>query len=507
LALAFGQGTFVAVNQDGTILTSVDGVRWQRRNDGVRWQRVHPGAQTDIGAVAQGGDTLVAVGGYGYPYTSAALILSSTDGVNWTEHVLPSGAGLSTAAFGNGTFVAAGAEGTLFTSANAVDWVPHVMAGGANVYAVLYAASRFVATGSSADTEGKWRSSIWTSADGASWVERFASTNVILSGLTYGNGRFVAAGGTLSYITQGVQQAWVLTSSDGLAWTSREVPAAYASDVAFGNGLFVATSSDCSTNGCWRVILTSPDGLSWTAHSSRHEPALYRLAYGQGYFVALANVNDPYERDGLYFSTDGIHWIDGHVGSASRLSGVGFGLDTFWAVGDNGAMLQSDPLLSTGPSIATAPLAQAAFKGTAASLQVAAIGTSPLSYQWFKDGDVMSGATKEALAFRQVGLEDEGSYFVVVSNPTGAAVTQPVTLTVRTAPEAAELALELDPLVELTLLGTAGRTYELQSTDSLETTNAWSTLTRLRLPAVPFTWTDTASAPSSRRFYRAVVLP
>ena len=42
---------------------------------------------------------------------------------NWAEYPRPEGAGaLTSVAFGNGTFVAAGDDGTIVTSANGMDW-------------------------------------------------------------------------------------------------------------------------------------------------------------------------------------------------------------------------------------------------------------------------------------------------------------------------------------------------------------------------------------------------
>jgi hypothetical protein len=494
-ALAFGQGSFVAVNEGGTIFTSVDGVRWQTRNDGVRWQHRMPGEETTLWAVTQGAGTLVAVGGYFAPYHSASLILSSTDGVNWTERVRSDGVSLGSVAFGGGMFVAAGEGGTVFTSPNGVDWVPHVVANGYDLSGVCYGGSRFVLSTSFYDSQFVLHSSIWVSEDGKSWVQRFEATNVTGFRFAHGNGLFVAASGTFD---QPFSKSRLVTSADGLLWTPRELTGMGLQDVTFGNDLFVAASENCDSNGCWGVVLTSPDGLNWTPHSSPNDPILYRLTFGQGYFVGLG-------QGSLYFSTNGVQWTN--VGVTTRLENVGFGLGTFWAVGDSAAILQSDPLVAATPSIAKAPLGQVVFAGAAASLQVTATGSAPLTYQWLKDNTGITGATNAALAFRRVGLDDDGNYVLVVSNSAGAVATQPVHLTVQKPPEIPQLLLEFDPYVELTLLAKPGRSYQLQSTDNLQNSNGWQDMTVLRLPVAPFTWTDTQSPPSGGRFYRAKLLP
>jgi hypothetical protein len=504
-SVAFGQGTFVAVNQDGGILTSTDGVRWQARNNVVRGHNYF-GTRAWVSAIVQGGDDLVAVGSYYFPYHNTTLIWSSTDGVNWTERtpaVEGNSTGLASITFGKGTFIAVGATGTNFTSSNAADWAAHPTPGGIAMDVVCFANARFIATDASWDTVGDRLSRIWTSEDGENWVERYAATNASLSGIASGNGLVVAAGQT-NYQSV-LQQALLLRTTDGLAWTPLEVPGTDLLDITFGNGLFVALAADCGPVGCTQHVLTSPDGVVWTAHSLENDVNLAHLAFGQGYFVASAS--DSVLNTILYFSTDGVHWFNGRVGATPNVDNVGFAGNTFWGMGANGTLLQSDPLFLTGPVIALAPLEQTVFAGNPASFQVVATGSSPFSYQWFKDGNAIPGATEANLAWQTADLQDQGSYFVAVSNPLGAAVTQPVLLKMQAPPEPPELELELDPWAELTLLGKTGRTYELQSTDSLQATNAWHTLTRLGLPSVPFTWTDARWPISGSRFYRAVPVP
>lgn len=57
----------------------------------------------------------------------------------------------------------------------------------------------------------------------------------------------------------------------------------------------------------------------------------------------------------------------------------------------------------------------------------------------------------------------------------------------------------------ITINGLSGRLYQIQSTDSLQTTN-WQTLTSLVLPYSPYIWVDTSPGNSAMRFYRAVLI-
>ncbi len=67
MRIAAGGGQFVAVGDEGTILTSIDGHAWTPQKSGT--------AKT-LNNVAFGAGTFVAVGAEG-------TVLTSTDGINW----------------------------------------------------------------------------------------------------------------------------------------------------------------------------------------------------------------------------------------------------------------------------------------------------------------------------------------------------------------------------------------------------------------------------------------
>ncbi len=70
------------------------------------------------------------------------------------------------------------------------------------------------------------------------------------------------------------------------------------------------------------------------------------------------------------------------------------------------------------PSITTQPISQTGAIGGNVTFTVAATGTAPLAYQWFKDGTEVAGATGSSLTISGVKLSDGGSYQVSVSNPS-----------------------------------------------------------------------------------------
>ena len=83
------------------------------------------------------------------------------------------------------------------------------------------------------------------------------------------------------------------------------------------------------------------------------------------------------------------------------------------------------------PSITAQPASIAVTAGETASFSVTAAGTSPLSYQWQKDGANISGATSSSYTTPPTKTSDSGASFMVnVSNAAGSISSSAATLTV-----------------------------------------------------------------------------
>ena len=94
----------------------------------------------------------------------------------------------------------------------------------------------------------------------------------------------------------------------------------------------------------------------------------------------------------------------------------------------------SPPPAAVAPAIATQPADQAAIAGQSASFSVTASGTAPLSYQWQRNGVVISGATSSTYTLASTAVADSGAKFTVaVTNSAGSSTSNGATLTV-TAP-------------------------------------------------------------------------
>ena len=62
--------------------------------------------------------------------------------------------------------------------------------------------------------------------------------------------------------------------------------------------------------------------------------------------------------------------------------------------------------------------------GSSATLSVSATGVGTITYQWYKNGQPIPGATMPQLSVLNLSANDAGNYIVVVSNPAGSVRSQ-----------------------------------------------------------------------------------
>ncbi|MCX7696777.1 MAG: immunoglobulin domain-containing protein [Bacteroidales bacterium] len=86
--------------------------------------------------------------------------------------------------------------------------------------------------------------------------------------------------------------------------------------------------------------------------------------------------------------------------------------------------------LSNPPTITTQPTSQSVCQGNNVTFSINASGSSPLQYQWKKDGISIPGATSSTLMLSSVTTADAGTYSCVVSNSCGSTNSSNATLTV-----------------------------------------------------------------------------
>ncbi len=148
-----------------------------------------------------------------------------------------------------------------------------------------------------------------------------------------------------------------------------------------------------------------------------------------------------------------------------------------------GTLTSTDAALSVTagnvpPTILTQPVGQYVAAGGTTSFHVAASGTPALSYQWYvipagqKIGTVVTGATSATYivpATSTTSTNDQDSYYVIVTNAYGQAVSQLATLAVGNG---ILLQITGQPVTQYVDLG-ATATYQVTAVSSLPLTYQW----------------------------------
>ncbi len=167
---------------------------------------------------------------------------------------------------------------------------------------VIWSGTQFVAVGGNSGG-----GSVLTSPDGITWTSRTAGTSSGLQGVTWSGTQFVAVGAN----------GTILTSPDAITWTSRvsgTMNLLYG--VAWSGAEFVAV-------GFYGTILTSLDGITWTSrfsNSSMNDVLQAVVWSGTQYVVA--------GRGGVILtSPDGITWTP----RSSAIGTIGYVNSIIWS--------------------------------------------------------------------------------------------------------------------------------------------------------------------------------
>lgn len=335
LALAYGNGVYVAVGSDGLRYSSTDGTTWTAHtlsgsNRLDYWDAVYADGQF----VLSGRDA-----------TGASHLTTSSDGVTWTDHVpaLPQGDYVRHLAFGGGTYVAVG--NVSVTSTDGVTWHEHPIAGLTNpvfTFSPVYAHGVFAAL----VLDDTLQPHIFYSTDsGSTWkaaTTLSVPTTQFITGLT-GNGHgFLLYG--IDETFSGSANGVLYTSTDGANWSP--APAAgggsgFYSSIVWNGNEYITFSADLGLTG--ESVYTSTDGVTWIQGAAVPHSILVdgdsdsTIIFAGGHYLATSSLGITLQASKDFATWSGV--LEGARGPSTHLSTVSV---------LNGHLLAAGPTVASG---------------------------------------------------------------------------------------------------------------------------------------------------------------
>ena len=252
---------------------------------------------------------------------------SKVEVLNWTQFT-----GLDdyclAVCYGNGRFIITGNNSNKYLySSDGINWTESILPNTASInneiaYRCIYAGDRFFAVNRYQDAVSKI---FLYSSDGINWTEGKFPIVVRFTNMLYGNGRFICS---CNYYETTTNKKY-LYSSDGINWTEGTLPIR-PSHIYYGAGKFVVTTYDSSE------YAYSTDGINWTEGTLPIRPS--HICYGAGKFVAVARSSS----NKFAYSTDGITWTEGTLPITDKWGPICYGSGIFILMGGDIFLYSSD---------------------------------------------------------------------------------------------------------------------------------------------------------------------
>lgn len=265
-----GVSTYVAVGDNGIVLVSMNGINWGVGNSGLLTQLLSVTWSPDL-------SLFVAVGADG-------IIISSPDGLNWTTRT----SGVS-------------------TQLNVVAWIPTVWTvGGWDTPIPPWSESYLIAAGENGV--------LLTSPDGITWTARVSGLTTAINAVTWDGYGALAAG----------DDGYFIASNDGITWT---LEASGVTNQLNGACVGQFTSVMVGNDG---TILRTTDDMSAIQDESQVTTELYSVTYslylnlfvavGQSGMIMTSSIENPTQtftavsQSGYITSSfDGNVWSNGSI--------------------------------------------------------------------------------------------------------------------------------------------------------------------------------------------------
>ena len=281
--VAYGNGHFVAVGDEGGIMASTDT---------TNWTAISPCHRSAITSLACGNNLCIACATpTGRMYWSFPDFSSLTSGGGADWEISTTNLPLVTALATSGDVFVGVSGNNVQVTTNGFSWAGIYISSNA-LKGISYANDGFIAVGD--------HGSIFTSTDGMIWTDRSVPTTGGFRGVAYGSGVYVAVGDIGA------------TSNDGMSWSLNSGnPPVQLQRVVYGNGVFVAAGDSGSPFYSTPSLYSSVDGMNWRLRWSSGDLYAPTLAYGNGEFLAFSGVTPLKSPDGTNWYPSGttLPWV------------------------------------------------------------------------------------------------------------------------------------------------------------------------------------------------------
>jgi Immunoglobulin domain/PQQ-like domain len=227
----------------------------------------------------------------------------------------------------------------------------------------------------------------------------------------------------------------------------------------------VSNAKGSATSATAKLSVTAAQ----TAPTITAQPTNQTVTAGQAAtFTVAANGTAPltyqwYLNGAAAGTNSGTYTISGTTTGQSGASVYVKVSNSAGAATSNTVKLTVNAAQATAPAITTQPTNQTVTAGQTATFSVSASGTAPLTYAWFLNG-AAAGTNSNTFSISQTTVSQSGApVYVKVSNATGSATSNTVTLTVN--------AVQASSVNVLTYHNDAARTGQNLQETTLTTTN------------------------------------
>lgn len=262
---------------------------------------------------------------------SGGILLTSSNGINWTQKSTYITDHIYSAAFGDNKFIIGTNTGKIKISNDGLSW-------GSSVVQVFESSATYVirglAYGAGVWVAGTVYGLIKYSNDGVTWTTANSGVGSQINSISFINGKFYACCADNN----------IIYSNDGITWTKAIMPTIsyVVRKIAYGNGKYLAA---CNGGN----VLTSTDGITWTLLRKLSDYDNNSIIYddkNNRFVIGTGEGGIFYSNNGISFFKAGIYFDNGRsIYNIISFNGI------YVFVGGNGVIQTTTDFLSITPRV------------------------------------------------------------------------------------------------------------------------------------------------------------